>query len=78
MPQGSENIFDWFWRIRRKLRSGMNGPEPIGYDDLYMFMRVTGEIIDRDEIPLLLEIDDVYISTVQEEHELSLKRNEKK
>lgn len=56
----------------------MNGPEPIGYEDVEAFMRVTGEQIERDEVSLLLEIDDTYLSAVQEEHDLSRKRNETK
>lgn len=56
----------------------MSGPEPMGYGDIETFSRVTGEILMREEIDLLLAMDDAYLAAVNEEHDQARKRSEAK
>ncbi|WP_174804348.1 hypothetical protein [Martelella limonii] len=50
----------------------------MGYGDIETFSRVTGEIMMREEIGLLLAMDDAYLAAVNEEHDQARKRSEAK
>lgn len=67
-PEDGEHIWSWFWELSNKRHQGMNGPQPLTYPDINMWSRMTGTILLREEIAILMQMDDAYIAAVADEH----------
>lgn len=77
IPDEGEHLWRWFWALSDRRQQGMNGPHPISFFDLAQWSRLSGEIALREEINILLEMDDAYRAALAEEREEQSKANEK-
>lgn len=55
----------------------MNGPQPLTYAEIASWSRMTGEILLREELAILTDMDDAYLSALAEEREAQRVANEK-
>lgn len=67
-PEDGEHIWSWFWGLSNKRHQGVNGPQPLTYPDIEAWSRATGTVVLREEIAILMQMDDAYLSAVAEEH----------
>jgi len=54
-------------RLRRRTRDGINGPGPITIEAIDAFIRRTGLHLSPQDIELIEDIDDLYLSKVAEQ-----------
>lgn len=54
----------------------MNGPQPLTYQDVETWSRMTGTILLREEVLILMQMDTAFLNAVAEEHEEQRKRAE--
>lgn len=50
-------------RLRRRMASGMNGPNPIGWVEVDAFLRRSGVFLSADDVGLLEAIDDAFLAS---------------
>ena len=55
----------------------MNGPQPLTYAEIASWSRLTGEILLREEITILADMDDAYLDALANEHVAHRVANEK-
>lgn len=55
----------------------MNGPQPLTYAEIASWSRMTGEALLREEISVITDMDDAYLSALTEEREAQRAANEK-
>jgi len=72
------HLWVWFWTLRDSAPLGMNGPQPFQYSEIECWMRLTGEIVRRDEITTLKAMDSAYLEALYKERDDQRKREEEK
>ncbi|QFI65794.1 hypothetical protein EKH55_0920 [Sinorhizobium alkalisoli] len=55
----------------------MSGPQPLTYEEITSWSRLTGEILLREEIAILIDMDDAYLDALAKEREAQRVANEK-
>lgn len=71
------HLWVWFWHLDGQREDGTNGPQPLSYLQLDAWQRLTGEIVRREEIKILLDMDRVYLSALRQERAEQQERREK-
>ncbi|MDO6966988.1 phage tail assembly chaperone [Rhizobium alvei] len=69
IPEEGESLWSAFWALNRRRQHGMNGPQPLTYSEIGFWSRLTGEILLRDEITIIIEMDDAYIVALEKERD---------
>ena len=64
---GWEHLWEWFWHLDGQREQGANGPNPLNYLQLDAWQRLTGEIVRREEIQILMAMDRSYLSAFSQE-----------
>lgn len=77
IPEDGEHIWAWFWTLNRRRQHGMNGPQPLAYDEIGAWARMTGEPIMREELHIITDMDDAYLTALANEREAQRVANEK-
>lgn len=77
MPEDGENLWSVFWQLNRRRQQGFNGPQPISLTEIALWLRMTGEILLREELSIILDMDDAYLSSLAEVREDQAKANKK-
>lgn len=54
----------------------MNGPQPLTYQDVEIWSRMTGTLLLREEVLILMQMDTAFLNAVADEHEEQRKRAE--
>lgn len=67
-------IWDWFWELSSTRRYNQNGPDPIRYEDIEVWARMTGTILLMEEIDIIRQMDRAFMSALGEERENNRKR----
>jgi hypothetical protein len=67
-PDQFEWLWIWFWELSTTRRQGPNGPDPITYSDIEVWSRLTGNILLREEIAIIRQMDDAFLSSLTEEY----------
>lgn len=76
-PDGAEHILDWFWDLSAARSHGFSGPNPLSLSDIANWSRLTGEIVTREEVGILRQIDAAYVAAVAEEQAAQAERDRK-
>jgi hypothetical protein len=75
-PEDGEHLWEWFWHLSGHRHQGMNGPQPLTYQDLETWSRMTGTLLLREELSILMQMDTAFLNAVADEHEEQRKRAE--
>jgi hypothetical protein len=59
-------LLDWFWDISTIRLMGVNGPNPLTLHDIEAWVRVTGNILLREEVMVLRRMDFAFMQAVAE------------
>jgi hypothetical protein len=68
-----EHVWTWFWQLNARRQQGMNGPQAITFTEIEAWSRLTGERLLREEITILIRMDDGYRQALAEEMEVQRK-----
>lgn len=60
-------IWDWFWQLCRRRQRSEAGPQPLSYAEIDAWIRRGGVIVRDEEVRILLDMDDAYLSADAEE-----------
>lgn len=77
IPDEGEHLWKWFWSLSGRRQQGMNGPQPLTYAEIASWSRLTGEILLREEITIITDMDDAYLEALAKEREAQRVANEK-
>lgn len=77
IPEEGESLWMAFWRLNRRRPQGMNGPQPLTYAEIACWSRLTGEILIREEITIITDMDDAYLDALAKEREAQNAANDK-
>jgi hypothetical protein len=69
IPDEAAHIWDWYWDIRRSQAPGMSGPVPISNQEFRAWLDLTGNIVTRDELDILKNMDVRFCGDVAAESE---------
>lgn len=61
---GGFYLLQWFWRLRNRNKSGFNGPDPVSWEALDAWVRLSGDNPEPWEINVLEALDDAYVAAV--------------
>ena len=75
---GGEYILDCFWNIIRFRDFSENGHQPLKPVDVFNWEKFTGNILNREERIILLELDQAYLAALEKERSINMKRLEEK
>lgn len=75
-PEDGEHLWEWFWHLSGHRHQGMNGPQPLTYQDVETWSRMTGTLLLREEVLILMQMDTAFLNAVADEHEEQRKRAE--
>jgi len=77
VPDDAEHVWDWFWQINRRRQQGMNGPQPTSYETIALWSAMTGERPLREELAILMRMDDAYVDAVAKAHDDQQRANKR-
>ena len=60
-------MWGWFWDLNRRRQHGLAGPQPLTYAELDRWSALTGTALLREEVGLLLELDDAFLAALGDE-----------
>ena len=66
MPDGAEHLAEWFWSLSSSRQHGMSGPLPLSYAEIQAWLGLTGEVVSREEIAILRQMDAGFMTGVEE------------
>lgn len=64
VPEEGEHVWDWFWELCPRRRSG---PEPLTFADVGEWQRLLMYDLLREEVEMLMAMDDRYLTAVRED-----------
>lgn len=67
VPEYIGYLAEWFWQLSSRRKSGMGGPEPIGYADIATWRDLTACDPTPEEICVLIDMDNAYMAAVAKE-----------
>lgn len=65
-PEALRYLWGVFWRLRRRIRPGMEGVAPITFADLRAFQKTTLERLTPWEVGVIERLDDLYLDAMGE------------
>lgn len=71
VPAGGGHVWDWFWRLSNRRRSG---PEPLSYAEVGEWQRLTRTPIRPEEVEMLMKMDGAYLTEVRKEQAAAAER----
>jgi len=77
IPDEGEHLWAWFWHLSGRRQQGMSSPQPLTYEEIAYWSRLTGEILLREEITIITDMDDAYLEALAKEREAQRVANEK-
>jgi hypothetical protein len=77
-PEEYAWIWDWFWELSASRRQGQNGPDPITYQDIAIWLQVTGNRLLREEVTIIRAMDDAFVTALAQEHREQRERDKTK
>lgn len=66
IPHFGQHVWDWFWVLSNRRRSG---PEALSFAEIGEWQRLTGTAALPEEVEMLMQMDDAYLSEVRKEQE---------
>lgn len=78
IPLCIEHIWEWFWQIHKGRSSGMSGPNPLTWSDLYAWASLTGLQVRPIEFEIIKDIDSAYLKYIAEKQDKKRKLHDKK
>lgn len=70
VPNGFMYLWNWFWDLAsRRPDSATGGVQPITYQELESWSRLTGVSVRGEEVTILLKMDAAYSTVNGEERE---------
>lgn len=70
------HLWEWFWQLSAVRGQGFSGPEPITFSEIASWTALTGEIVRREEVRVLLAMDAAYRGAAAEEQEVARARSQ--
>jgi hypothetical protein len=70
IPFFLEHVWQWFWEINKGRTVGMSGPNPLTWQDLYCWQRVTNKEVRPIEFDFLREMDSAYLKYIHDQNKL--------
>lgn len=67
VPDAARHVWEWFWTLSSQRRSGMGGPEAIGWDEISAWACLTGTLTRPEEVAMLVAMDGAYRAAYGEE-----------
>lgn len=64
-PKALAHVWRPYLRLRRRIKPGFAGHDPIGWQDIDAFLRRSGVSLTPWDIELIEAIDDIYIGAVR-------------
>lgn len=64
IPEEGEHLWEWFWRLSGRRVQGMDGPLALTYPEIRAWSEMTGEIVLREEVAVILSMDDGYLGAL--------------
>jgi hypothetical protein len=77
IPEEGEHLWEWFFTLSVRRRQGMDGPLALTYSEIRSWSEMTGEVLLREEVALLIGMDDAYLSALAKEREAQREANKK-
>lgn len=77
IPEEGEHLWEWFWHLSSRRGQGMDGPMALTYAELVAWSEIAGEIILREEITIIVGMDDSYLSALAKEREAQRAANKR-
>lgn len=77
IPEEGESLWTAFWSLNRRRPQGMNSPQPLSYLEIASWSHLTGELLLREEITIITDMDDAYLEALAKEREAQRVANEK-
>ena len=78
IPDAIEHVWSWYWTLHKRRKPGFERVAPIGYDEIASWSMLTRTPITPAEVYLLVQMDDEYISRVNEEMSAQAERAKEK
>jgi hypothetical protein len=60
LPDDAEELWSWFWSIRRGVAGGFSGASPVSCGELFAWLQLTGNILRREEVEIIFAMDTAY------------------
>lgn len=64
VPEAALDVWDWYWELRVAAGTGMNGPEPLRYNDIQCWAAIYGRTVLPAHDRLFRVLDSAYVSAV--------------
>ncbi|MGX5719928.1 phage tail assembly chaperone [Shinella zoogloeoides] len=77
IPEEGEHLWEWFWHLSGRRMQGMDGPLALTYPEIRSWSEMTGEVLLREEMAVLIGMDDAYLSALAKEREAQREANKK-
>jgi len=61
------HVWTWFWEISGQRKKGMDGAEPIGWNEISDWSRLTGNELRPEELQMLIDMDAAFRSALADE-----------
>lgn len=71
VPPEGEHLWDWFWELSRRRRSG---PEALTFAEIGEWQRLTRVQVRPEEVGILMRMDDAFLDAVREEQRAAAER----
>lgn len=75
VPDAGDHVWEWFWELSGRRRSG---PEALTYAEIGEWQRLAGVEVRREEVEMLMQMDDAFVSEVRKEQRLAMERAQDK
>lgn len=63
------HIVNWFWDLNASRSQGFDGPLPLTFSELSAWREMTGEMPSREELSIIRQMDQAYLSALAKERE---------
>ncbi len=67
LPEALAHVWLWFTELSNARQSGFSGVQPISFQDIDAWKRLTGAQPSPDEVALLRQLDDLFRRHVSEQ-----------
>lgn len=68
------HLWDWYWDLRRRKGASEAGPMPLEFVDITAWSSLMGEVVRREEVDILMQMDDTFLVSSQKESEADSER----
>ncbi len=67
VPDHGAFIWEWFWELRESAVPAFSGPSPFSNQELAVWLRLTGNIIRREEVKVVRFMSSRYCQEIDKE-----------